>query len=261
MKDTTIIGMNDRMKHKVKHLPQKKIYRRGYPVAVLVGLEENQAVIWKVFSNVVKIEKTILFEEGNIDAKKMYSFHENVINALRYILNEGVRSVILVSPPRTNCRERFMAHIKSHHAWLFGGVARAVFSQLTGNAITLHDVTLLTRTADFKKIVSETTTHEGDNLLGLLEKRLNSSAVEQLVVYSLEESEDRIMSCWIVGKPKPEYLLLTDSYLSGSRQKSRLQRLIQVAANRGVMTKIIEADSPAGKRLLQLGGLVCILKV
>ena len=29
----------------------------GYAVAVLAGIEENQAILWRVFSNVVKPEK------------------------------------------------------------------------------------------------------------------------------------------------------------------------------------------------------------
>ena len=62
------------------------------------------------------------------------------------------------------------------------------------------------------------------------------------------------------GKPKPEYLLLTDDYLSSSRQKNRVQRLMQIAANRGVKTRVINAESTAGKRLTQLGGIVCLAK-
>lgn len=249
------------MKHEVEGLPQKKAYRRGYPVAVLVGLEENQAVLWRVFSNIVKMEKTVAFEDGKADSKKLYGFYENIINALRPTLSEGVKSIILVSAQKTNFENRFMEHVKNHHAWLFGGASKAVFSHLTGNVSTIHDITLLTRTAEFKGIVSETTSQETENLLDLLEKRLNCSGSEPLVLYSLEESEDKIMGAWIAGKPKPEYLLLTDSYLLGCRQKSRLQRIIQVASNRGIKYRIVKSDSAAGKRLLQLGGLVCILKL
>ena len=63
-----------------------------------------------------------------------------------------------------------------------------------------------------------------------------------------------------IHKPKPEYLMLTDEYLSKSRQKYRVQRLMQVAANKGVKTRVISAESTAGKRLTQLGGIVCLAK-
>jgi stalled ribosome rescue protein Dom34 len=108
--------------------------------------------------------------------------------------------------------------------------------------------------------VGETTTQETENLLELLEKNLNATGPEPLVLYSLEEIEDKILGAWLPGKPKPDYLMLADTYLSGARQRGRLQRLIQVAANRKVKSRIVKADSPAGKRLLQLGGMVCILR-
>lgn len=138
------------------------------------------------------------------------------------------------------------------------GPTKAAFSTITGQAATVHDVTVLTRTAEFKTLVGETTVTETENLLELLEKRLNAD--QPLVLYSLQEAEDAIYGAWLPGKPKPDMLLLTDSYLSGGRQKSRLQRLQQVAANRGVKTRVVVADSAAGKRLLQFGGLVCILQ-
>jgi stalled ribosome rescue protein Dom34 len=63
-----------------------------------------------------------------------------------------------------------------------------------------------------------------------------------------------------VGKPQPEYLLLTDEYIACTRQKGRLHRLMQVAQNRQVKTRVISAESNAGKRLTQLGGIVCLAK-
>jgi stalled ribosome rescue protein Dom34 len=70
-----------------------------------------------------------------------------------------------------------------------------------------------------------------------------------------------IFGTQVVGKPKPEYLLLTDNYLSGSRQRNRVYRLLQIAKNRSVKTRIINAESTAGIRLTQLGGLVCLTKL
>ncbi len=61
-------------------------------------------------------------------------------------------------------------------------------------------------------------------------------------------------------RPKPEYLLVTDKYLSDNREKNRLHRLMQIAKNRKVKTRIVNVESPAGLRLTQLGGIVCIAK-
>ncbi len=101
---------------------------------------------------------------------------------------------------------------------------------------------------------------ETENLVELLEKSLNATGAQPMVLYSIEEIEDKILGSWLPGKPKPELLMLTDTYLSGSRQKNRIQRLIQIAQNRQVKSRVVKADSQAGKRLSQLGGMVCILK-
>jgi stalled ribosome rescue protein Dom34 len=245
----------------VKALAPKQGYRRGYPVAALIGLEENQAVLWRVFSNVVKPDHTINLSGLRSDPKALYNFHEATINALRPIIKEGVKSIIIASPTRTNYSEKFLEHIKAHHTWLTQGPSKAIFSQLIGSAANKTQLTTLTRNPQFNKIITQTTTQETENLIDILEKRLNTNTPEQLVLYSIEEIEDSIYSPWKIGKPRPEYLLITDTYLSSSRQKNRIQRLIAIATNRQVKNRIVKADSPAGKRLTQLGGIVCLQKI
>jgi stalled ribosome rescue protein Dom34 len=241
-------------------LTPSRSYRRGYPVALLVGIGANQAVLWKVFSHVVKPERTVSLAGTRSDAKALYNFHEAIVNAIRPTIREGTKSIIVASPPRTSFTSELLSHIQSHHSWLTQGGERATFAEIVGSATTPHEVTVLTRTPEFRSIVGETTTQETENLLELLEKNLNATSPEPLVLYSLEEIEDKILGTWLPGKPKPDYLMLADTYLSGTRQRGRLQRLIQVAANRKVKSRIVKADSPAGKRLLQLGGMVCILR-
>jgi stalled ribosome rescue protein Dom34 len=240
--------------------PQKG-YRRGYAVAMLIGLEKDCAVLWKVFSHVVKPEKTVPLNGDRTDPKALYNFHESIVNALRPTLNEGVGSYVVASPARTDYSEKLLKHIREHHAWLVQGPRKATFSQMTGAATTKPEVTALTRVPAFRRIIEETTTEETENLLELLEKRLNAPSKEVLVLYSLEEIEDQILGAEKPGKPQPEYLLLTDVYLSRSRVRYRVQRLMQIASNKGIKTRIVGADSPAGKRLTQLGGMVCILRL
>jgi stalled ribosome rescue protein Dom34 len=237
-----------------------KKYKRGYPVAFLVGFNGDCAVLWSVFSNVVKPEKTLTLTGSRKDPKALYNFHESIINALRPTLKEGVRSVILVSPARTTYAQEFLEHVRGHHTWLSQGSCKAVFSELAGSATSLSEVAALAKAPLLRKVISETTEEETENLIGLLEKQLNVSTQNELVLYSLEQIEDVIFGSWKIGKSKPEYLMLTDTYLAGARQKGRLQRLMQTASNRGVKTRIVKADTAAGKRLLQLGGMVCILK-
>ncbi|MCX6643717.1 MAG: hypothetical protein NT043_00705 [Candidatus Bathyarchaeota archaeon] len=236
-----------------------KAYKRGYPVAILIGIENDHAALWQVFSQVAKHQQTIPLSGDRKDFKALYNFHESIINALRPTLKEGVRSIIIAASAKTNYAQDFLNHIRAHHTWLLQGPNKATFSPITGSASTPPQVAALTKTALFKQLISETTAEETENLLEILEKRLNET--DNLVLFSLEEAENLILGKQATGKPKPEYLLLTDNYLSSSRQKNRVHRLLQIATNRNVKTRIINAESTAGIRLTQLGGLVCLAKL
>ena len=235
-----------------------KPYRRGYPVAVLTGIEQTQAAIWKIYSQVAKLETTIRLESTRSDSKTLYSFHEAIINTLRPILNEGVKSIIVASPQKTSYSQDFLSHVRGHHQWLLQGANKATFKQLVGSAVTHAQVSSITSSSEFKQSINESTFEEAENLRELLEKRLN--ATNSLVMFSLEEAEDIIYSSEIPGKPKPEYLLLTDNYLADNKRKGRLNRLMQIAQNKKIKTRIVNKESPTGARINQLGGLICLLK-
>jgi len=236
-----------------------KSYRRGYPVAVLVGIELDHASLWQIFSHVAKHQETINLQGNRTDSKATYNFYETIINSLRSILKQGVKSIIIASPAKTNFAQEFYSHIRTHHNWLLQGVNKATFSLIAGSASTPQQVAALTKTGYLKEIINQTTAQETENLLEILEKRLNQK--ENLVYFSLEESEKIIFLYQAPGKPHPEFLLLTDDYLAGTRQKNRVHRLMQIAQNRGVKTRVITADLTAGKRINQLGGIVVLAKI
>ena len=242
-------------------LKPKRRYKRGYPVAILLGLEEDTAVLWKVFSKVVKPQNTLHINGTRNNPKALYNFHESIINALRPTLKEGVRSIILASPPRTNHNQELINHVGEHHKWLTQGPNKAAFSKITASASTPAQVAALTRTPLFHKLICKTTAEETENLIEILEKRLNASDKNNFVLFSLEEAENLILNQQKPSRPKPEYLLLTDNYLADNREKRRLHRLIQIATNKKVKTRIINAESPAGKRLTQVGGIVCLAEL
>jgi stalled ribosome rescue protein Dom34 len=241
-------------------LLKKKGYKRGYPVATVIGLEEDKEALWRVFSKVAKPENTIHVNGARNNPKALYNFHESIINALRATLKEGVRTVILVSPARTTYNQEFIDHVREHHTWLTQGPNKVAFSTIKGSAITPPQVATLTRTPEFHKLIYETTAEETENLIEILEKRLSDSG-RNLVLFSLEEAENLILKRQKQGRPKPEYLLLTDRYLAETREKNRLHRLMQIAENKHVKTRIINAESPAGKRLTQLGEIVCLAQI
>ncbi len=235
-----------------------KGYRRGYPVAMLIGVEDGHAALWQIYSQVAKSQQTIPLNGERRDQKALYNFHETIINALRPTLKEGVRSVIIASPPRTSYAQDLQSHITSHHSWLLSGTNKTTISIIAGSADTPPQVAVLTQKPAFKQLIQENAAEETENLLETLEKRLNSAG--NLVLFSLQEAENLILNVQAPGKPQPEYLLLTDDYLAGNRQKYRVNRVMQIAQNKKIKTRVISAESNAGARLTQLGGIVCLLK-
>ncbi len=205
-----------------------KSYKRGYPIAVLIGIEQSQAALWRIYSQVAKHKETIPFGGNRNDPKALYNFHESIINSIRPTIKEGVKSIIIASPSKTTFTQEFQNHIKTHHTWLIQGQNKAAFSTIVGSAITPTQIATLTKTPLFKELVEKTTAEETENLLDIIEKRLNAG--NNLTCFSLEESEEIILNSQPLQKPKPEYLLITDNYLANSRNKNRLQRLIQIAA-------------------------------
>ena len=53
-----------------------------------------------------------------------------------------------------------------------------------------------------------------------------------------------------------EYLLLSNKYLTDSKQKNRIHRLLQIAKNNNVKTNVVKEGTPAGNRINQFGGIV-----
>ena len=237
-----------------------KKYRRGYPIAILAGLEKDDASLWKVFSKVIKPIAIIRLDGNRNDPKAAFNFHESIVNALRPTFREGVRSVVLVSPPRTGYAQEFIHHVQKHHAWLVQGASKITFAEAMGSAKTPSQVAALTRTDAFQSLILEITSDETVNLLELLEKRISTSTKAKTVLFSLEETENLFRQLQRAVGNKPEHLTLAYEYLSRSREKNRVNRILQIAANNNVKTKVVNAESPVGQRLMQLGGFVCLAK-
>jgi stalled ribosome rescue protein Dom34 len=243
-------------------LTRKRGYRRGYSVAVLIGLKEDRAILWRVFSNVVKPHVTLRLSRARADGKALYNFHEAIVDALRFLFKEGVRSIVVAAPMKTDYAQVFLDHLRKHDAWLVQakGPSSATFGVLVGSAGELHEVADLVKTKRFHDLISETTSADADRTVDTLEKWLIDLEDGAVVLYSLEEVEDLVYGQWTSGGIKPEYLMLTDEYLLNHKERNRVNRLLQISNNRNVKTVIVDADTPAGNRLTQLGGLICLAK-
>jgi stalled ribosome rescue protein Dom34 len=237
---------------------RKKGYKRGYPVALLASFEDDHAVLWRIFNHVVKLHTKLKLEGSRTDQRVLYNFHESVVDALRPILQEGVRSIVLTNPTKTTYASDFLDHVRKHHAYLFQSKSpnRANFAELVGSADQLHSVTGLVKTKEFRELIAETISGEADQIVDALEKQLYSSDNTSVVLFSLKDIEDTVYTQDRHNYLTTKYLMITDKYIAGSEDKNRTNRLLQISKNRKVKTRIVNGETPAGRRISQFGGIV-----
>jgi stalled ribosome rescue protein Dom34 len=235
---------------------RKRGFKRGYAVALLVGFEDDHAVLWQVFSHIVKPHRTLKLDGKRTDETALYNFHESVINALRPALKEGVRSIVVTAPMKTTHATDFLDHVRKHHTYLTQSKNpnRATFAELVGSADQPNEVAALVKTKEFHDIITETTSTEADNIINALEKYLSSS--NAVVLFSLNEIEDAVYYRESHDNLGTKYLMLTDKYLADHKDRNRINRLLQISKNKKVKTRIVKAEMPAGKRISQFGGIV-----
>jgi len=221
--------------------------RRGYPVAVLIGLSRVRAALWDVFSESVKPGSTV--EEAS-----KYALHEAIINQLRPRFSEGVKTV-LVAAEYGGLYEDFMDHVGKHHSWLLKGweLNTVTFTRIEEPASDAEEVRRLVSTPMFKSKLLEASEGDLSQVMTALERRLGSSERIETVVFSLEEAEAAAYS-----ETPPEYLLVLEAFQR--KHMRRTMKLRQVAQNRGTKTRVIPSGSVYAARLSQFGGLVCMLR-
>jgi stalled ribosome rescue protein Dom34 len=241
---------------------RKRGYRRGYPVAVLIGFDINRAILWQMFSNVVKPYGVVKLEGPRTDAKALYRFHESIVESLRPLLKEGTKSIVLASPSKTVFAEAFLNHVHKHDSWLSqkSGSYGASFGMLVGSAGELCDVRDLVKRKDLMDLIKTTSSADADRETEELERALGSKGDSTRLLYSVDEAESLIYDRSEIASVRIDSLMLTSRYLAEYREKGRLNRLLQVARNKKVKTLIVNADTRAGKRLSQLGGFVCLAR-
>jgi stalled ribosome rescue protein Dom34 len=238
---------------------RKRGYKRGYPVALLVGFEGDHAVLWQVFSRVVKLHRTLNLGGKRSDDRVLYNFHECVVEALRPLLKEGVRSVVVAAPTKTTYASDFLNHVRKHHKYLIQSKKpeAATFAELVGSADQPNKVAELVKTKEFRRLIAETTSEEADHVVNALEKNLYSANSNVVVLFSLREIEDTVYdSERSLDDFRTGFLMLTDKYLADREDKNRIHRLLQISRNKKVKTRIVSAETLAGKRISQLGGIV-----
>ena len=222
--------------------------RRGYPQAILIGLDGNRATTWIIFSESIRLGK-------NLTGEGDFTFYESLIDTLRPALKEGIKTILIAATDEKNY-EDFLNHVKKHQNWLLNGwsLNTVAFEHIPGSAMNITQVRDLVTKHGFHEKFQETHTEGIQQVINLLEKRLNDPRGIETLYFSLNEVEQVVYG----EKPTPEYILVTEKFRDKNRR--RVQRLFQIANNKNVKTRIVKNETQAGIRITQLGGLVCLTR-
>ncbi|MBN2335579.1 hypothetical protein JXL21_08460 [Candidatus Bathyarchaeota archaeon] len=220
--------------------------RRGYPLAVMIGIKGRVAVVWDIYSESAKKRQSIHGEDD-------YGFHESLVDAIRPGVKQGIKSVVVASADEGDYRT-FMRHVEKHQSWLLKGweLNTATFKHVALDAMDEGQVKTVVRTRGFMDGLSEASHGDEQHVMDVLEKRLSTSEGIETLLYSLDEVEEALY-----GDGSLDYILVTEDFVS--RHRRRTQKILQIAANKGVKTKVIGSKSKHCGRIAQFGGLICIV--
>lgn len=249
-------------------MARKKRNKRGHPVALLVSFDEKEIHLWRIFSHSLRNYKTIKLKRKwkYSDEKQKYHYFEDTIDALRPIIKEGMKSILLAAPAKEEFSSKFMEHLEKHHRWLLKQRRgnQVSFGQVVGVANDFKQANYLMNKQEVSEMLDQITADEADLIIKHLEKSINIDHPNAEVIYGLEHIEDFI---YRGGKKdttageKVDFLVLNETYLSNHSQKGRVHRLMQIARNKGIKVKIISEESESSSRIKQFGGIICFKKV
>jgi stalled ribosome rescue protein Dom34 len=219
--------------------------RRGYPTAILIGLDEKAAHFWTIYSESVKPSKKII-RDGE-DEKTTYKFHEAIVQSIKDLLPDGFNGLIVTSEERTHHTPRLLDHITKRHRWLRD---RVTIKQITGKAGTISEVIQLIKANKLQETVQDATEEAGVKILNLLEKALK----DDNVLYTIEE-----LSVALNADRKLIAIFITEEFDRRNRRNRRYLSLTQITRNIGASVIILKLTNPASPRLSQLGGFACVI--
>ncbi|MBD3195767.1 MAG: hypothetical protein GF317_11965 [Candidatus Lokiarchaeota archaeon] len=241
--------------------------KRGFPLGIVVGFDEKAVIFWRLFSETIRKYKSMELTRKwkNSNEKDKYRYFQQIIKILKPLFEEGLKSVLLVSPQGNKWSNEFLKHLQKHHRYLINSKrSRNIsFGQMDGFASKLKQVNYLMQKENFHEKIKNISSNETYNLILELEKSLNEEDPKISIVYGLTELEALIYKG---GKKddsvnkKIDYLILTEDYLENHRNKNRIYRLKQIAENKGITTKIVPEDIEASDRIAQFGGIIAFKK-
>jgi stalled ribosome rescue protein Dom34 len=220
--------------------------RRGYPTAILIGLDNQSANIWLIYSESLKQGKTIT--KNADDEKSAYKHNEEIIEAIRTLLPEGFNQLIIASTEKYTRKSGFIEYLNRSHGWL---TKKLAVKELDKKAVTRTDVLQLVKMNMIQESVNEAAVETNEMIIERLEKALNGGHT----IYTLRE-----LAGVLASDKRPNLVLIAESFDAANRSSRLYQSTIQKARNMGATVSIMKPDTAAGARLEQLGGFVCVIR-
>jgi stalled ribosome rescue protein Dom34 len=215
--------------------------RRGYPTAILVGLNKEATNIWLVYSESIKQGVNILRQE---DDKTSYKYNEEIIRSIKKLLIDGFNQLLIVSPKKTG----LLDHINKSHGWL---TKKLTVREIQGRASKVSDVINLAKNNIIQDAVNQVAVEVDARIIEQLEKALNNDSV----IFTVKELLDIIRT-----ERTPKFIVASERFDAEWRENRRYQSLIQKAKNAGAIFTILKRNSLGYVRVEQLGGFVCIIR-
>ena len=237
----------------------------GTFLAILMSYDDKKVYFWKIYSHSLRAYETIKLPRKwqYLDNKQLYNLFENVVDIMRKVVRDGLKSILIASSYNNKYWKQLREHISQHHKWLLKGYNRVSFGEMIGTATSLESAKNLISTEESKQVVTEIISEEIYQLAERLEKIINTGNSNIGLLYSLDEIEAIVYEGGKKDKSAAEKLdliIFTQNYIDNQKDKVRIQRLTQIAKNKGIKMKIISIEDPSVDRFDQFGGIIAFKK-
>ncbi|HME54872.1 MAG TPA: hypothetical protein VKM55_21890 [Candidatus Lokiarchaeia archaeon] len=237
--------------------------RRGYPVAVLLYVEDRRATLWMVNSESIAPAGNVhAGQKGSVGtANPKYNYFDDIVKTLKSNFATGVKTLVITGIKNTSLASDFLFHVQKHHAYLFKkGSALAInASIMEGEASNVQSALALVKGDAFRKITASTVDKEMNSTLELLDACINNPSGAVKICFTIDEIDQVFLAMKDDEGPVPEYILMTDEFYALHKSEAQFQRIYALAKRFKIKTRVIQKKTDAGFRVTELGGLVSFM--
>ena len=211
--------------------------KKGYSIGLCIAFNEWGARVYQLLSLKSKLIKNITLGKKyvNFDQKELYKFNESIIDIIRPLIREQNRAIVIVAPKKSKYFEYFSLHIKKGHRWL-DSVAFEQFDAEIQNNEQMHS---LFQNEQFKQAIGIARAEESAVIEHDLNKYLNKleDASREKVIYGLQDLERFLLDLSSANRKVNGILLISEEFLESRKGHPKMQRVRQLAKNKGIAEK------------------------